>query len=68
MTDININFGGTARTITEVVLILGLIVLGGSELMEEKAYYCESRGIALNCDRTTATRCYHDDTYKVLKR
>lgn len=53
------------RTIAEVILILGLVVMGGMKLIEDKAMYCPSRKIALNCDRTTATRCYHDDTYKV---
>ena len=69
--DVNINLGG-ARTIMEVALILGLIVLGGAELTEDKAMYCPVRNIAMNCDRTTATRCYYqnelDETkYKVCK-
>ncbi len=55
------------RTIAEAVLILGIVVLGGMELTEDKAMYCESRSIAMNCDRTTATRCYYKDTYKVCK-
>ena len=55
------------RSIAEAVMILGLVVLGGMELTEDKAMYCESRGIALNCDKTTATRCYYEDTYKVCK-
>ena len=62
--DININMG-SARTVAEVALVLGLIIMGGMELTEDKAMYCESRKIAMNCDRTTATRCYYDDTYKV---
>ena len=55
------------RSIAEAVLVLGLVIVGGIALESDKAMYCESRGIALNCDRTTATRCYHDDTYKVCK-
>jgi len=55
------------RTIAEAVLILGLVIVGGIALDTEKGFYCKSRGIAANCDRTTATRCYHDDTYNVCK-
>jgi len=60
------------RSIAEAVLILGLVIIGGIELQEDKAMYCPSRSIALNCDRTTATRCYFKDEfgdtrYKVCK-
>ena len=55
------------KTIAEAILVLGLVILGGVELTRDKAMYCESRSIALNCERTTATRCYYADTYKVCK-
>lgn len=38
------------RTIGEVVLVMGLLIVGGIALVEEKAYYCEVRGLTMNCD------------------
>lgn len=54
-------------SVASAVLLLGLLVVGGHDLTEDKAYFCESRSIAMNCERTTATRCYFDDSYKICK-
>jgi len=60
------------RSIAEAVMILGLLVLGGIELSEDKAYFCEERKIALNCEKVSGSRCYFekDDgstSYKVCR-
>ena len=39
------------QTLVEVILALGLIVVGGMHLTPDKAYGCIDRGIAMNCDQ-----------------
>jgi len=49
------------RTIAEIIGIVGLMILGGVNLSDNDAYYCESRNIVMNCDRLSSTlkTCYN---------
>ncbi len=51
------------RTIAEVITVLALILVGGVAIDEEKGHYCESRSLAINCDRlsSTAKTCYNSE-------
>ena len=64
----------TARTIGEVVAVLGLIIFSGMELTEDKAYGCEASGLAMNCDKLSAYydlpngKCYNSEYSNKLCR
>jgi len=49
-----------------IFVALALIMSGAYIISDvENTYYCESRDLVGLCDRTTATRCYFNNTYKV---
>lgn len=45
-----VNLNLDLRTILEVVGVLGLVIFGGVALDKDKAYFCEERKLAMNCD------------------
>ena len=60
----------------KTALIMGIFVLASllgstyyiSEADQDKAYYCESKGLVGICEKLSGgsgTRCYYNETYKV---
>jgi len=60
------------RSIAEAVMLLGLVIFGTMALTPDKAHGCEARGIAMNCEKVSGSRCYFEKedgstSYKVCR-
>ena len=51
------------RTVAEIIGIVGIMILGGVQITDQDAYYCDTRNIVMNCDRLSSTgkTCYNSE-------
>ena len=54
-------------TLSALLILTSLIVLGGVKLTDRDIYYCESRDLVVQCNRISSTdkTCYSDSGNKV---